>query len=304
MKTLKLCFCAVGTLLASLFLNAEEIIFDPMLTGWTKITSKNFFSDKEIKISKQCSVRLVNGGMIRKSFAVDPNSKYELTWYVKGKEIESGNKRGASILLNSGKKWTLAVANPEGKPETGTFDWRKGRKIIDTSIYNSGEIRIYLRIGGQGTVWYDGLKLEKINIPGNKTNEGKNISYSVKLFPQMFAAAFTKNPTIIDITSLYLRCSIPAFIPTCSGVRESFSARVIPYSLTATVSTTTPSSWGASAAPESPAAAIIANAVTPAPGIFSSIIISVPGQSIAVQKPVTAQAISETTAFWEKVTVR
>ena len=236
MKSLKLCFCAAGTLLVILSLHAEEIIFDPMLTGWTKITSNNFFPDKEIKISKQCSVRLVNGGMIRKSFAVEPNSKYELTWYVKGKEIESGNKRGAAILLNSGKKWTLAVSNPEGTPETGTFDWRKGRKIIDTSIYNSGEIRIYLRINCQGTVWYDALKLEKINVPSNKTNEGKNISYNVKLFPLMFekdGVSFCENmPAMLHIITAgkgnytgktaKMKLDVPEFLDF-QGIGETFA---------------------------------------------------------------------------------
>ena len=205
MKTLKSCVCAAAALLAVFSLNAEEIIFEPSLTGWEKTSSKQVFADTEIKISKQCSVRLENGGQLRKSFEVEPNSKYELTFYVKGKGIESGSNRGARIMLNTGKKWARAVANPKGEPDTGTFDWKKGRKIIDTSIFNSGKITIVLGIFGKGTVWYDALKLEEINDPVGKANGEKSISYSVKLFPQIFekdGVSFCENmPAMLHIVT-------------------------------------------------------------------------------------------------------
>ena len=149
MKILKTCVCAAASLLAVFSLNAEEIIFEPSLTGWKKKGSNHISVDKEIKVSKLCSVRLENGGMVRKAFAVEPDSKYELTFYVKGKEIASGNNLGARIMLNSGKAWTRAVADPGGKPDSGTFDWRKGRKIIDTKVFNSGKLTLILSIQGK-----------------------------------------------------------------------------------------------------------------------------------------------------------
>ncbi|MBQ6597736.1 MAG: hypothetical protein IJH79_09310 [Lentisphaeria bacterium] len=205
MKTLKSYICAAAALLAIFSLQAEEIIFDPLLTGWKKTSSKQVFADTEIKISKQCSVRLEKGGQLRRVFEVEPNSKYELTFYVKGKGIESGNNHGARIMLNSGKKWGRAVVNPKGEPDTGTFDWKKGRKIIDTSVFDSGKITLILAINGEGTVWYDALKLEKINAPAGKTNQEQSLSYSVKLFPQMFekdGVSFCENlPAMLHIVT-------------------------------------------------------------------------------------------------------
>ena len=171
MKTLKRA-CAAATLLVIFSLNAEEIIFSPAFTGWKKSSSSTqVFADTKIKISKKCSVRLENGGQLKKDFELEPNSKYELTFYVKGEGIESGNNCGARIMLNSGKKWGRAVADPKGEPDVGTFDWKKGRKIIDTSIFSSGKVTIILAIIGEGTVWYDALKLEKINTPDNKAKQ-------------------------------------------------------------------------------------------------------------------------------------
>ena len=171
MKTLKSCVCAAAALLVIFSLKAEEIIFDPSFTGWKKTASKQVFADTEIKMSEKCSVRLEKGGQLRRVFEVEPNSKYELTFYVKGKEIESGKNRGARIMINSGKKWARAVTDPKGAPDIGTFDWKKGREIIDTSVFNTGKITLILSIHGKGTVWYDGLKLEKINVPDSKTKE-------------------------------------------------------------------------------------------------------------------------------------
>ena len=96
--------------------------------------------------------------------------------------------------------------------------------------------------------------------------------------------------------------SIPILNPTCSGVKETVLPNTFAHSIRAILSTRIPSVCGAIDAPKSPPAAISAYAATPAAGIFSSIKIKVPGQSIAVQIPNATQEIRDITGNGEIAT--
>ena len=94
--------------------------------------------------------------------------------------------------------------------------------------------------------------------------------------------------------------SIPAFNPICSAVKCNEAPMSAAKELADTLSMTIPMSCGATEAPKSPPAAIKAYAATPGEGIFSSIIINVPGQSIAVN----IHAIKESTTLVESPAMR
>lgn len=64
--------------------------------------------------------------------------------------------------------------------------------------------------------------------------------------------------TNIPIMGKIAAISIPAFIPTCSAVRENFSPRLTAKLLSETKSTIAPSICGATELPKSPPAAISA----------------------------------------------
>ena len=108
------------------------------------------------------------------------------------------------------------------------------------------------------------------------------------------------NITAIPIIGKTALNNSAALKPNCSAPKPSESAISCPHALSDTPSTTIPKIWGANAQPKSPPDAIKAYAATPGAEIFSSIIISVPGQSIAVNTPVNMHASKDKTTFVEK----
>ena len=146
-------------------LGAEELTFDRKLTGWKASSVKCVAVDETTKVGAM-SVRITNDGErksvnVGKVLELEPNTQYELTFYVKGENIEAGKNLGARIILNAGKKWGRITSLPGNKPETGTFDWRQGKGIIDTSKFPDSRIKVDLNLTGKGTVWFDDLAIVK-----------------------------------------------------------------------------------------------------------------------------------------------
>ncbi len=107
------------------------------------------------------SVRLENGASVLRMLELESGAKYKLSFQVKGEGIETGEKRGARIILNAGKRWERITSRPGNGPETGTFDRRQGRGIIDTAKFPDSRIRLTLNLTGQGKVWFRNLKIIK-----------------------------------------------------------------------------------------------------------------------------------------------
>ena len=147
-------------LLAAVSMFAEELKFAGKFTGWIVSNRKKVAVDREVK-PDGAAIRLENSSSIRRTLKLEPDSKYRLTFQVKGKDIQSGKNQGARIMLNAGKYWERITSNAQREPETGTFDWKKGSGIINTAKFKSGNITIYFSITGSGTVWYDDVKIEK-----------------------------------------------------------------------------------------------------------------------------------------------
>ena len=139
---------------------AEELNFNSKFTGWIVSNRKKVVLDSKIK-EGGTAVRLENDSSIRRNLDLEPNTKYKLSFRIKGQDIASGKNQGARIMLNAGQNWGRITATPKNEPDSGTFDWKEGSGIIDTAKFKSGKIAIYLSIKGTGTVWYADVKIEK-----------------------------------------------------------------------------------------------------------------------------------------------
>ena len=139
---------------------AEALKLDHQLAGWEISALKNI-AVEEPSETGEVSVRLENGASIGKTLELEPDTKYELSFLVKGEDIRDGKNLGARIMLNAGKRWERITSLPGNKPETGTFDWRQGSGIIDTAKFPDSRIRLMLNLTGQGKVWFKDLKIAK-----------------------------------------------------------------------------------------------------------------------------------------------
>ena len=139
---------------------ADALKLDRQLVGW-EIPVLKKVAVGEPSETGEVPVRLENGVSIGKTLELEPDTKYEVSFQVKGEGIRDGKNQGARIMLNAGKHWERITSLPGNKPETGTFDWRQGRGIIDTAKFPDSRIRFMLNLTGQGKVWFKDLKIEK-----------------------------------------------------------------------------------------------------------------------------------------------
>ena len=128
--------------------------------------SPNVALEHKIKLSSTPSLRISNGSAVRKAVKLAPNSRYRLTFYVRGENIsdgrdEKGRRCGGRFYVHNAKKWLSFTSRERNAAETGTFDWRKGEGIIDTA--DMGEmINLNPSIFGKGVIYFDKIRLEKI----------------------------------------------------------------------------------------------------------------------------------------------
>ena len=140
---------------------ASDLDFDSNLSGWI-IANKPNVTVEDGTETEGVSVKLKNNSNIRRTLNLEPNTKYRITFQIKGENISSEPNQGAAILLNAGNKWERITSLFGNEPETGTFDWRKGEEIIDTANFTDNHVKIILRLSGPGTVWFRNVKIEKI----------------------------------------------------------------------------------------------------------------------------------------------
>ena len=177
---------SLSIILATTAMFAGGIQIDQNLTGWQKNNAAGIAIDPEVKISGNSSIRLKDKTMVFRTFELEPDSVYELSFYVKGDQLSGKGNDGARIMVNGGKQWKRFTSDSKNLPERGTFDWKKGRGQIDTSRMGT-KVRIYLAVIGTGTVWYDGLKLIKIGEKEKATSFRKAYGSTVRcalLIPQ------------------------------------------------------------------------------------------------------------------------
>ena len=161
MKNIKryLIFAAVFSVLA---MNAQESSFDKELKLWKKSPVKNISIDKEVKVAGSGSVRLNNQATLFREFPLKADTNYELTFFVKGENIDSSKGQGGRVMLFDGrKKWGRVTSRVNSGLETGTFDWRQGKAEIKSPDWGE-KIRISLALRGNGTIWFDEVELKEM----------------------------------------------------------------------------------------------------------------------------------------------
>lgn len=169
-----------------LMLSAEEFWDDQNLTGWKKDNASNISFDTGVKISGKSSLRLKDKAMIFRKFELEPDSVYELSFYVKGDQLSGKGNDGARIMVNGGKHWKRFTSDSKNLPERGSFDWKKGSGLIDTARMGT-TVKIYLAAASTGTVWYDGLNLIKTGVKEKDSSFRKAYGNTVRcalLIPQ------------------------------------------------------------------------------------------------------------------------
>lgn len=178
-------------LLAGLFLftgsilltaGEKELSFQESLRK-LKSWQKNMISvDRNVTLNGKESIHLQKKGILSQTFVLEKDARYELTYFVKGSKVEGGSRKGTLVMLHAGKGWSRITASPGNKPDSGTFDWRKGQGIVDCAALGGNSVKIFLAIRGEGEAWYNGLRLKKLPPSPEKVQQQKR-SFHVEFFP-------------------------------------------------------------------------------------------------------------------------
>ncbi|MBR4674442.1 MAG: hypothetical protein IKP00_08255 [Victivallales bacterium] len=148
------CVAAVG----------QDFAFKKGLPGWTARNDykARIFEDTVEKLSDYCSVRLEGPARLEQMIEIDEDGDYELSFYIKGKDIGDGKGQGARFVLHGDKAWQRVVANQAGAQETGTFDWKRGTGRFNAKRLRSRKINLELTLLCPGTVWFDNITIRKL----------------------------------------------------------------------------------------------------------------------------------------------
>ena len=147
--------------------------------GW-KTRTPPVFMDDAVKLSDR-SFRLENNSQAERIFELEEGAEYELTFYVRGKDIAADPKKGAQVLICGAdrKRWTRVATNPAGNPETGTFDWKKGSRRFTSKYFQNSKICVMPTLNCGGTAWFDRIELKKVSDSSGKTSfrriDGKTV---------------------------------------------------------------------------------------------------------------------------------
>ena len=154
---------------------AEELIrnggFEDGAEGWV-VKGKCTFDTAEKTEGKQ-SLRVTkqNGrgfDEIRQEVKVEPDTDYELTYYLKCTGIEKANPQarafGVSVSLAANGKRFCYGSSGVWKYDNGTFDWKKVVVRFNTKMFkNPGSILMGIQCpAASGTFRLDAVSLKKI----------------------------------------------------------------------------------------------------------------------------------------------
>ena len=170
-------------------LPAQELVqngsFESGLEGWGIGGRASF--DKTDKIGGVQSLKVTTRGKefghIIQKIRLEPNTEYELNYYVKGTNLirlnDSSAACGPYVTLDGGGKKRFSYGS-RGlfKFDYGTFPWRKVTVRFNSKQFgNAPEIKLLFGCPNtKGTFWLDEVSLKKVNLP----------AYNVTLFPINF----------------------------------------------------------------------------------------------------------------------
>ena len=170
-------------------LPAQELVqngsFESGLEGWGIGGRASF--DKTDKTGGVQSLKVTTRGKefghIIQKIRLEPNTEYELNYYVKGTNLirlnDSSAACGPYVTLDGGGKKRFSYGS-RGlfKFDYGTFPWRKVTVRFNSKQFgNAPEIKLLFGCPNtKGTFWLDEVSLKKVNLP----------AYNVTLFPINF----------------------------------------------------------------------------------------------------------------------
>ena len=131
------------------------------LDGWSPNRPELVSCDAKTAVSKPGALRLAGECMVSQPLDLEPHAVYEVAGYIKGEGIAGDANAGARIILEGNQKWKRIVPNAEGRPETGTFDWKFFRATFTPSDLDSSRIILSADLHGTGIAWFDDLQVVK-----------------------------------------------------------------------------------------------------------------------------------------------
>ena len=177
MKNIFLCLCLFVAFYV--FAADSDFSFRKGLPGWIKNNRAVYFDSSE-KISADGSLKLVNAASVSKVIKLEPGAEYEVSVYIKAKNVTGGKFKGVLLRLTDGKNFFAVTADPKYLPQQGTFDWTKCSRRLKSSFFKSNKVTVMPALTCQGTAWFDGLKIVRINKAQGNVSFRKSYGPSVR----------------------------------------------------------------------------------------------------------------------------
>ena len=195
--------------------------------GWKNVYGTQISVGRENKLLEG-SIRIEKSGRADKLFTLEDGVEYELTFYMKGKDIKGGVKDGAQVLICGAdrKNWARANTNSKGTPEKGTFDWKKGTRRFTGKYFKNNKIYIMPSLSGGGTAWFDKIELKKVGRPQGKTSFRNIFAPEIKnaaFYPGGIAGFFKPDEKI----TLHLELDGQGEYSTCVKVKNYSTGKEI-----------------------------------------------------------------------------
>ena len=86
----------------------SDFTFKPELSGWQK--SRNAVFDPAEKISGDGSLKLTGNSSVSKKIQLEPGAEYEVSVFIKAKDVTGGQYKGVLLRLTDGKKFYAVPA--------------------------------------------------------------------------------------------------------------------------------------------------------------------------------------------------
>ncbi|MBE6392503.1 MAG: hypothetical protein E7044_00380 [Lentisphaerae bacterium] len=176
----------------------SDFSFRKGLPGWIKNNRAVYFDFSE-KISAGGSLKLVNAASVSKVIKLEPGAEYEVSVYIKAQNVKGGKYKGALLRLTDGKNFFAVTADPKYLPQQGSFDWTKCTRRLKSSFFKSNKVTVMPILTCQGTVWFDDLKIVKIQSNSGNSFFRKSYGNIVKkaaIIPGGTFGFFTPDETI------------------------------------------------------------------------------------------------------------
>ena len=185
---------------AAFFLSASELVqngsFSNGLEHWQvpKEGSDPYTAselDKTVSAdSGSSSVKLIRNDaqgvawrpyVIQRNIRLKPDTQYEISCYIRGRNIAVQPKSGAYIAVTVGNKTLHYGSKGLWKYDTGTFDWTEVRHRFNSRYFGGTDAIVALGIrDSTGTAWFDSISLKEVG------KEPAKVSFQADLFPFNF----------------------------------------------------------------------------------------------------------------------